>query len=342
MTGTLGAADVRRTLPASVPLGQSYDTGRLAADLGRLRAQSWGLNRSVGADGVLEEEQEDWRILPLVSPGGNPSRTDAGGPGLADFAATPWLEHAPAMAELLAGIPATLRAVRLMALGPGAQVYEHRDSNLGIPWGFVRLHVPVQTNPGAVTAFHGEEHHWAVGRLWYGDFDRPHYVANRGGEDRVHLVIDCLVSLALLDLFPASFRDSLAWSEVLLSRDPVPLNAFELTGYRCRFQVPAQFLDWPRDGCADEDLSAGIDVDDGQLVLAVDGEPRFGLEHVGAGEFRPRCWSDERTLRLARATAPDDAAHGGTVTFTVREGSQITQWTRPAQNWPARSWSAQG
>jgi hypothetical protein len=311
-----------QTLPASVPLGQNYDTGPLTADLGRLRAQSWGLNRSVGADGLMDEEQEDWRILPLHSPAGSLRRTDAGGPGLADFAATSWLAHAPAVAGLLAGIPATLRAVRLMALGPGAQVYEHRDSNLGIPWGFVRLHVPVQTNPGAVTAFEGQEHHWAPGQLWYGDFDRPHYVANRGGEDRVHLVIDCLVSLALLELFPASFRDSLAWGEVLVSRQPVPLNPFELAGYRCRFPVPATFLDWAQDGCADEDRPAAIGIEDGQLVLSVSGEPRFGLEHVGSGEFRPRCWSDERTVRVARDS---------TVTFTVRKGSDITQWTRPAE-----------
>jgi hypothetical protein len=319
-----------RTLPATVPLLRRYDTEPLIADLHRLREQSWGLNRSVGADGLMDEEQEDWRILPLVSPGGSTGRTDAGGPGLADFAATSWLAHAPALADLIAGIPATLRAVRLMALGPGAQVYEHRDSNLGIAWGYLRLHVPVQTNAGAVTAFQGQEHHWTAGQLWYGDFDRPHYVANRGGEDRVHLVIDCLVNLALLELFPASFRDSLAWSEVLINREPVPLNPFEQAGYRCRFQAPATFLDWSQDGCAVEDFPAAVGVEDGRLVLSVAGEPRFGLEHVGSGEFRPLGWSDERTLRLTRTDGGVSA-----VTFAVRKGSDVTRWSRPAEPEPA-------
>jgi Aspartyl/Asparaginyl beta-hydroxylase len=310
-------------LPACVPLERHYDVDKLTADLSRLRdARTWGLNRSVGADGLMDEEQEDWRILPLRSPGGSPQRTDAGGPGLRDFADTPWLAQAPAIAGLLAGIPAPLHAVRLMALGPGARVYEHRDGNLGIPWSTVRLHVPLQTNPGVVTAFEGSEHHWAAGRLWYGDFDRPHYVANRGGDDRIHLVIDCLVTVPLLELFPRSFLDALAWSEVLVSRDQVPLNPFELTGYCRTFPVPSEFLDWSQDGCPDEDLQAGIGADDGHLVLSVAGEPRFGLEHVGSGEFRPLGWSDERTLRLPPG--------GGHVTFTVRKGSSVTQWSRPA------------
>lgn len=309
-----------RALPACTPLDRRYDVTRLAADLRTLRAQPWRRNRSVGADGLMDEEQEDWQILPLHSPGGSAERTDAGGPGLADFAGTPWLEHAPAFADLLAGIPAPLHAVRLMSLGPGAQIYEHRDGNLGIPWGTVRLHVPVLTNPGVVTAFEGREFHWEAGLLWYGDFDRPHYVVNRGDEDRIHLVIDCLVTTPLLRLFPRSFTDALAWSEVLLSRDPVPLNPFELAGYRCEFRVPAAFLDWSQDGCAEEDLEASVGVDGDQLVFSVHGEPRFGLEHVGSGEFRPRGWSDERTLRLA--------SDGSEVMFIVRRGSTAVQWSR--------------
>ena len=312
-------------LPACVPLDRCYEVAALEADLRRLRGGSWRRNRSVGSDGVAADEDElDWRILPLRSPGGDPGRTDAGGPGLAGFASTPWLAEAPAFAEVLAGIPAPLHAVRLMALGPGAEVYEHRDGNLGIPWGTVRLHVPVWTSPEAVTAFEGREYRWEAGQLWYGDFDRPHYVANRGSRDRVHLVIDCLVSAPLLALFPPSFTGALAWSEVLLSRDPVPLNPFELPQYHCRFGVPAAFLDWSQDGCADTDAAASVSSDGGQLVLSVAGEPRFGLEHVGSGEFRPVGWSDERTLRLPRGG-------DGEVTFTVRRGSSVTQWTRPAR-----------
>jgi Aspartyl/Asparaginyl beta-hydroxylase len=314
-------------MSACMPLERRYDVERLTADLRRLQDQPWGLNRSVGSGGLMDEEQDDWRILPLRSPGGRTERTDAGGPGLASFADTPWLAGAPAFAELLASIPAPLRAVRLMALGPGAQVDEHRDGNLGMSWGRARLHVPVLTNSAAVTAFEGSEYHWEAGVLWYGDFDRPHYVANRGSQSRIHLVIDCLVTVPLLGLFPQSFRDALAWSEVLLYRDPVPLNPFELAGHCCRFRVPATFLDWSQDGCADEDLGAAIGVEGGQLVFSVSGEPRFGLEHVGSGEFRMRGWSDERTVRLARG--------GSAVTFIVRRGSTLAQWTRPAEP-PAR------
>jgi Aspartyl/Asparaginyl beta-hydroxylase len=310
-------------LPASAPLERSYDTSQLAAELTSLRKRDWGLSRSIGSAGLMDEEQLDWRILPLRAIGGQPDRTDPGGPGLADFADTPYLAAAPYFARLLGGIPARLSCVRLMALGPGARLYEHRDSNLGIPWGRVRLHVPVLTNPGAVTAFDGHEHHWDAGRLWYGDFDRPHYVANRGAEARVHLVIDCVVSVPLLRLFPVAFRDALAWSDVLLSRQPVPLNRFEMEGYRCQFMVPAAFLDWSQDGHGDEDLTAGIDLSEEQLVFTLAGQPMFGLVHVGAGEFQLKGWTDERTIRLV-----DDASE---VRFIVRRGAAVREWVGPAK-----------
>jgi hypothetical protein len=270
----------------------------------------------------------------LRAPGGDPERTDAGGPCLVDFADTPFLSEAPRFASLFAGIPARLRAVRLMTLGPGAQVYEHRDGNVGIPWGRARLHVPVLTNPLAVTAFEGREHVWDAGRLWYGDFDRPHYVANRGADPRIHLVIDCVLSVPLLELFPAAFRDSLQWSEVLLSREPVPLNRFELDGYRCEFPSPATFLDWSQDGCADEDLAAGVDVSEGRLVFTLAGRPVFGLVHVGAGEFRLTGWTDERTIRLAPGASQ--------VRFLLRKGSTIQEWIRRASGVQAQAAGTDG
>lgn len=308
---------------ACAPLDMSFDIDRLTADLQSLQARQWRLNRPISTEGLMAEQRHDWRVLSVRAPGGDADRTDAGGPGMVGFADTPWLAHTPYIARLLAEIPAELRAVRLMALGPGAQIHEHRDGNLGIPWGTGRLHVPIVTNPRAVTVFEGQEYHWQAGQLWYGDFDRPHYVANRGEQTRVHLVIDCAVSVPLLKLFPPAFTGGLEWSEVLLSREPVPLNFSELARYRCRFPAPARFLDWSQDGCADDDLAASIDVVAGELVFSVGGQPQFSLVHVGAGEFRPQGWTDERTIRPA-----DGASH---IRFIVRRGSSVKEWIRPTE-----------
>jgi hypothetical protein len=310
-------------LPACVPLDLRCDTDRLTADPRSLQVRQRRLNRPISSEGLMAEELHDGRVLSIRAPGGSPDRTDAGGPGMVGFADAPWLARTPYFAEILAGIPAELRAARLMALGPGARVHEHRDGNLGMPRGRTRLHVPLVTNPGAVTVFEGREYHREAGRLWYGDLGRPRYVADRGEQTRIHLVIDCTVSLALLKLFPPAFTDGLVWSEVLLSRDPVPLNLAEMARYRCRFPVPAAFLDWSQDGCADDDLAASIDVVAGELVFSVGDQPRFSLVHAGAGEFRPQGWTDERTIRPTDGTSR--------IRFLVRRGSSVREWTRPAQ-----------
>ncbi|MEW2619448.1 hypothetical protein [Streptomyces sp. NPDC048106] len=61
----------------------------------------------------------------------------------------------------------------------------------------------------------------APGRLWYADFDRPHYAQNLGTERRIHLVVDCMPTPELVALFPEEFKNRLPWSEVLSARTAV-------------------------------------------------------------------------------------------------------------------------
>lgn len=286
------------SVPATAALDREYDASVLAAEVNALREQPWKVQRSVGQDGVYGESAIDWTILSLRSAGGDPARTDPGGAGPVDHADTPHLDRSPELAKVLRDIPTTLLAVRLMALGPGVEVKEHRDAKCGLPWGMTRLHIPVITNPGAVVVIEGRDHHWDAGRLWFGDFNRLHYVRNDGEEARVHLVLDCLVSPQLLELFPPGFRDALPEGDVLVTRPNLP----SLPVTRCRFKMPARFVEW-----SEEEPVAAIDAlveaevvpgDDGP-VLHVDGKPTFGLIHVGDDEFRFTGWSEERTVKLA-------------------------------------------
>jgi hypothetical protein len=309
--------------PESAPLARCFDPGRLVADLDVLRHQRWGAQRAYGHDGLWRESDIDWRVLPLRSAGGDPQRTDAGGAGLEDFADTEWLAKTPYFSEVIAGLPAPVRSVRLMALGAGATVHEHCDGKYGFACGTLRLHVPVLTNPGCVVVIDGRTRHWEAGRLWFGDFGRRHYVANTGAGVRVHLVIDCLISRELIGLFPAGFRDVLPLSGVMLSRDPVPLGPAELGQFCCRFPVPAEFPQWSEEeAVAGPDADGAIAVSDGRLLLTIDGAPTFGLVHLGLGEFRLTGWTEERTILVG----PDS-----TVRFRIRNGRQFHELSRPAR-----------
>ncbi|GAA4216672.1 aspartyl/asparaginyl beta-hydroxylase domain-containing protein [Actinocatenispora rupis] len=309
---------------AAVPLRRRYEVAPLAADVRALAADPWRAQRSVGQDGVTRESTVDWKILALRSPGGDPDRTDAGGAGLVEHAATPHLAGAGALAALLADFPLPLLGVRLMALGPGAASRVHRDAKCGPPWGLVRLHVPIVTNPGAVVVIDGTEYHWEAGRLWFGDFDRTHQVRNDGEATRIHLVLDCRTGPALRDLVPDWAR-GLA-DGMLPGRPDVPLDPLRLNDFRCRFELPARFAEWSEEepvAAADATLPAEVRVDGDRLVLVVAGRPTFGLVHVGGGEFRLAGWSEERTLRLA-LDAPTPAVH-----LVVRHGTTTHETVRP-------------
>ncbi|MCX4472496.1 aspartyl/asparaginyl beta-hydroxylase domain-containing protein [Micromonospora sp. NBC_01655] len=317
----------KSALPAVVPLDRRYDPARLADEVHALRDHRWRAQRAYSQAGLAAPVEIDWRILPLRSPTGDPGRTDPGGAGLDPYRDTPLLARSPYLAEVLSTIPAPLRAVRLMSLGPGAQVHEHRDGKCGYPWGVLRLHVPVITNPGAELVIESTPYHWDVGRLWFGDFDRPHYVRNTGPEPRVHLVIDCLVTRSLLDLFPEAYLDRLPWPDVLLATDPVPLRAADLAGLGCEFPVPADFSRWSEEDPLDEarpDVPGRIEVDQGRPVLVLAGDPTFALVHIGRSEFRLEGWTEERTLVV------DTASPRPSVRFRVRDGRLLTEWVRPA------------
>ena len=96
--------------------------------------------------------------------------------------------------ELLAAFECPLGAVRLMRLGPGSIIKEHRDDDLAFERGTVRLHVPITTNPHVEFLLNGSRVVMAPGSTWYLRLSDPHSVSNNGAADRVHLVIDALAN----------------------------------------------------------------------------------------------------------------------------------------------------
>ncbi|MCT7350805.1 aspartyl/asparaginyl beta-hydroxylase domain-containing protein [Streptomyces sp. 15-116A] len=319
-------------LPPAVPLGLTADAARLGAEVDALSGFTWRPNRPVSQDGLGTEDAFDWKIIPLRSPTGSLHRTDPGGAGLEDHLDTAALDRCPYHAEVLAQIPAPLHSVRLMALGPGAETHEHRDGRTNFPWGSLRLHIPVVTQPGAELIVGGQTYHWEAGQLWYADFDRLHIARNRSPRRRIHLVVDCVPTPALMALFPDGFRAQLPWADVLMARREAPLPTAEQERLRCELDIPATFPDWSDDSDADpaDSLPGAVDIIAGRLTLCIAGEPRFGLVHIGNAEFRLQGWTDERTLVLD-LERPDPTAR-----FRVRCGrstdEQIRKVRRPDQD----------
>jgi hypothetical protein len=135
----------------------------------------------------------DWSGVALRSVGGAPAQIYPDPAASEPFADTALLGRCPALAAALAGLECELLAARLLRLGPGARIREHRDHKLGYEDGELRLHAPITTNPGVEFLLEGRPVEMAPGELWYLDLNLPHAVANRGAEARVHLVVDCVV-----------------------------------------------------------------------------------------------------------------------------------------------------
>ncbi|HWH11843.1 MAG TPA: aspartyl/asparaginyl beta-hydroxylase domain-containing protein [Solirubrobacteraceae bacterium] len=165
------------------------DVDALAADVEGLSAKEWVPHFNTGY------YEGDWSGVALRSSAGAPLALypdPTAEPG--DWAATEALGRCPALATLLDEFDCELQSVRLLALGPGARIREHRDYRLGYDDGELRIHIPVTTSPDVEFIHDGERVAMAAGEVWYLDFNLPHSVANPGDARRVHLVIDCVLN----------------------------------------------------------------------------------------------------------------------------------------------------
>ena len=91
----------------------------------------------------------------------------------------------------LAELETALHSARLLRLGPGARIREHRDYDLGAPDGDLRIHVPIVTDDRVDFLLDGRKVPMQAGECWFLDLSRPHRVENHGGLARIHLVVDC-------------------------------------------------------------------------------------------------------------------------------------------------------
>ena len=193
--------------PDRLRLPLDFAPGPLAADMAAITLTGWTRHF------VRQNYEGDWDVIPLRAAAGarHAIQMIYSDPACADFADTPLLAASPSFRRVLAAFACPLQAVRLMRLTPGSLIREHRDHDLCFEDGTVRIHVPVTTNDGVDFRLNGVRCVMAPGSVWYLRLSDPHSVANRGGTDRVHLVIDAAVN----DWLGALFERALAGAPAL-------------------------------------------------------------------------------------------------------------------------------
>lgn len=159
---------------------------------------------------VKQNYDGDWSVLPLRIPAGavHPIMMIHADPAAAAFEDRLLLARLPRFRALLDRFACPVRSVRLMRLGPGSRIREHRDPDLAAEWGAARIHVPIVTNAAVDFRLNRDRIEMPVGSAWYLRLSDPHSVINRGATDRIHLVIDCVANPWLLDLLREGARRS--------------------------------------------------------------------------------------------------------------------------------------
>jgi mannose-6-phosphate isomerase-like protein (cupin superfamily) len=200
---TAVAQQFEARFPDRLHLPFHFDPARLAADLGGVSA-TWTRHF------VRQNYDGDWSAIPLRAPAGerHPLRMIYADPSRRDFIDTPLLDACPYFREVVSTFHCPLRLVRLMRLTPGSVIKEHEDVVLSFEDGMVRLHIPVVTNDAVDFRLNGERVVLEAGSCWYLRLSDPHSVANRGTEDRVHLVVDAEVNDWVGEVFAGAARGS--------------------------------------------------------------------------------------------------------------------------------------
>lgn len=183
-------------------LALDFDAEELARDLACVVAADWEphFNKPI-YDG-------DWSGAALRSVDGAPKRLYPDPTAAGRYADTPLRARVPHLSAALDAFRCELLAARLLRVGPGSRIREHRDYNLSIEDGEARIHVPLVTSVEALFTLDGERVTMGPGEAWYLNLNLPHRVENGGTDARIHLVVDCVVNSWLLGLLPEGSREA--------------------------------------------------------------------------------------------------------------------------------------
>lgn len=163
------------------------DLKTVKEDLARLVAEDWTPHFNT------QYYEGDWSGAALRAAAGAhvPLYAD---PTAESYVDTELLTRCPAVTSVLTKFHCETETVRFLRLGPGAVIRDHRDYKLSLEDGLARVHIPIKTSSKVEFYLDGELLDMKEGEAWYLNFNLYHSVRNNGDEERVHLVIDCVVN----------------------------------------------------------------------------------------------------------------------------------------------------
>lgn len=161
-----------------------FDEQRLVSDLSRAMESQWIPHFNTGG------YSGNWKAVSLYAAGGNEQNIFAHLQDHSSISETLLMKECSYFREVLDYFKFQILSVRLLRLEVGAEIKPHTDHELGYEDGQFRLHIPIVTNPDIEFILDGERLIMLPGECWYTNVNFVHSVANRGTEDRVHLVID--------------------------------------------------------------------------------------------------------------------------------------------------------
>ena len=172
--------------PVTIPwtkLSLSFDPALLCRDLGVIPDAAW-VPHFNGNDYTGQ-----WSSISLRSRTGcTDDIVPRGTP--ADFTNTTLAPQCPGIMSVVQAFDFPKKSVRLLRLRPGSKVREHRDVDLRLADGEIRIHVPILTNDRVEFIVANRRLMLRPGEAWYIDFSQAHRIDNEGDTDRIHLVID--------------------------------------------------------------------------------------------------------------------------------------------------------
>lgn len=168
----------------SLKFPMSFDVPRLQADLEKVLRKQWVAHYNTGA------YSGSWTSIALLSAGGDSQMINALPTQRQPVTETEVMQDCTYFREVLNSFQFRKTTARLLCLEAGARINPHRDYCLGYEDGVFRLHIPIVTNPNVEFILAGERVIMDEGTCWYINANEEHSVANRGTEDRIHLVID--------------------------------------------------------------------------------------------------------------------------------------------------------
>ena len=162
----------------------TFDFEKMQIEVEKLLTKNW-INHYNNND-----YSGEWNAIALLSQGGQSTNITAFNLGTEKVIYTEVMDSCNYLKEIIDSFLFEKTTVRLLRLAAGAIIKPHTDNELGYEDGCFRIHIPVITNPEVEFILDNQRLIMNEGECWYINANFKHSVANKGKEDRIHLVID--------------------------------------------------------------------------------------------------------------------------------------------------------